>query len=75
MLFRRRGWLRKEYNERLLNQLNLMKSEWNREKNMVEKSFDPSDDIICQSKITEAKYFFLFKEAKMRNITVQSKMK
>ncbi|PLR76778.1 DUF2508 domain-containing protein [Bacillus sp. V3-13] len=71
MFFRRKGWLRREFNDKLLNQLNEAKVNWNNQKKLVEKSFDPSDEVICQLKLAEAKYFFLFKEAKTRNITVR----
>lgn len=71
MFFRRKGWLRKEFDERLIQQLNGMKENWQNQKSLVEKSLDPSEDVICQAKLAEAKYFFLFKEAKQRNISVK----
>jgi hypothetical protein len=70
MLFKRKGWLRKEYDQKLLNQLDTLKQDWNQQKTLLEKSFDPSSEIIAQTKLAEAKYFFLFKEAKERNITL-----
>ncbi|MGG3471288.1 YaaL family protein [Neobacillus pocheonensis] len=70
MFFRRKGWLRKEYDEKLLFQLNKFKELWQQEKLLLEKSFDPSDEVICQTKIAEAKYIFLLKEAKQRNVTL-----
>ncbi|MEH7335690.1 YaaL family protein [Neobacillus drentensis] len=68
MFFRRKGWLRKEYDEKLLIQLNKYKEHWQQEKMLLEKSFDPSDEVICQTKIAEAKYIFLLREAKERNV-------
>jgi len=70
MFFRRKGWLRKEYDEKLLFQLNKFKEHWQQEKLLLEKSFDPSDEVICQTKIAEAKYIFLLREAKHRNVTL-----
>ncbi|MDN3020270.1 YaaL family protein [Paenibacillus sp. BSR1-1] len=70
MFFRRKGWLRKEYDEKLLIQLNKYKEHWQQEKMLLEKSFDPSDEVICQTKIAEAKYIFLLREAKERNVTL-----
>ncbi|NHM33937.1 YaaL family protein [Neobacillus terrae] len=70
MFFRRKGWLRKEFDERLLTQLNDYKNDWQNQKVLLEKSFDPSEEVICQTKLSEAKYFFLFKEAKYRNIRI-----
>ncbi len=70
MFFRRKGMLRKEYNEKLLTKLNEYKNDWHRQKLLLEKSFDPSEEVICQTKIAEIKYIFLLKEAKERNISV-----
>ncbi|KAF0815659.1 MULTISPECIES: YaaL family protein [unclassified Cytobacillus] len=71
MFFRRKKWLRSEFDEKLLEQLNRLKSDWNNQKSLVEKSFDPSPEAISQAKLAEAKYFFLFREAKKRNVKVR----
>lgn len=71
MLFRRKGWLRKEFDEKLLNQLDLVKSDWLQQKRLLEMSFDPSSDIMVQTMLAEAKYFCLFREAKERDITLR----
>ncbi len=70
MLFRRKGWLRKEFNEKLLNKVYDLRETWTNQKTLVEKSFDPSAEIKTQAKLAEAKYFFLFKEVKKRKITL-----
>lgn len=71
MFFRRKEWLRKEYDEKLLIQLNKFKEHWQQEKLLLEKSFDPSEEVICQTKIAEAKYIFLLREAKERRISLR----
>ncbi|KON85905.1 hypothetical protein AF332_03150 [Sporosarcina globispora] len=71
MFFRRKGWLRSEFDDKLLEQLNRLKTDWNNQKSLVEKSFDPSREAISQAKLAEAKYFFLFREAKKRNVKVR----
>ncbi|MCM2535603.1 YaaL family protein [Neobacillus pocheonensis] len=71
MFFRRKGRLRKEFDEKLLTQLNDYKTNWQQQKLLLDKSFDPSEEVICQTKIAEVKYFFLLKEAKQRNISVK----
>lgn len=73
MFFRKKKWLRKEFDHKLLTQLNSMKANWNNQKQLVERSFDPSEEFITEAKIAEAKYFFLFKEAKHRKITIKTK--
>ncbi|GHI01587.1 YaaL family protein [Neobacillus kokaensis] len=71
MFFRRKEWLRKEFDEKLLNQLNKFKENWQQEKALLERSFDPSEEVICQTKIAEAKYIFLLREAKQRKINLR----
>ncbi|KML38135.1 YaaL family protein [Cytobacillus firmus] len=71
MFFRRKKWLRSEFDEKLLEQLNRLKTDWNNQKSLVEKSFDPSPEAISQAKLAEARYFFLFREAKKRNVKVR----
>ncbi|MFZ7946878.1 MULTISPECIES: YaaL family protein [Bacillaceae] len=70
MFFRRKGRLRKEYDEKLLTQLNRYRDHWQQEKLLLEKSFDPSNEVVCQTKVAEAKYIFLLREAKQRNVTL-----
>jgi hypothetical protein len=70
MLFRRKGWLRKEYDEKLFLKINELKKDLNHHNNLIEKSFDPYGEIQIQSKILSAKYLLLLKEAKKRNISV-----
>ncbi|WP_040206619.1 YaaL family protein [Neobacillus jeddahensis] len=70
MFFQRKGRLRKEYDEKLLMQLNRYKVHWQQEKLLLEKSFDPSEEVICQAKIAEVKYIFLLSEAKSRNVSL-----
>ncbi|MED1472813.1 MULTISPECIES: YaaL family protein [Bacillus] len=71
MFFRRKGWLRKEFDEKLLTQLNKFKENSQQQKLLLEKCFDPSEEVICQTKIAEAKYFFLIREAKQRNVSLK----
>ncbi|MCX2839834.1 YaaL family protein [Salinimicrobium sp. MT39] len=71
MFFRKKGWLRKEYDEKLLLQIEELKSNWKNQSTLVEKSFDITEEAISDAKLAEAKYFFLFKEAKKRNVTVR----
>ncbi len=71
MFFRRKGWLRQEYDDKLLSQLTRYKDNWQQEKLLLEKSFDPSEEVICQTKIAEAKYVFFLGEVKQRNVTLK----
>ncbi|MDR4288223.1 DUF2508 family protein, partial [Bacillus thuringiensis] len=66
MFFQKKGKLRKEYEDKLIVLLEKVKNEWLRQTSMVEKSVEPSKDVICPLKIAEAKYFFFLQEAKRR---------
>lgn len=70
MLFRRKGWLRNHYDQQLLQDLLTMKKEWNRQKQLVDKSVEPSSQVLYELKLAEVKYFFLLREAKQRNIKI-----
>ncbi|WP_428910302.1 YaaL family protein [Niallia sp. Krafla_26] len=70
MFFRRKGRLRAEFNERLVEQLSETKKNWDRQKDLFEKSIDPFGEMEIQSEIAKAKYFFLLREAKKRHITL-----
>jgi hypothetical protein len=70
MFFRRKGWLRKEYDEKLLVQLEKFQHSRQQQKKMLEKCLDPSIDVTLQLQLVEAKYFFLIKEAKKRKLSL-----
>ncbi len=71
MLFRKKGWLRKEFDEKLLEKANELKDTWINQKQLIERSFEPSSEAVYQAKMAEAKYFFLFKEVKKRKISIR----
>lgn len=73
MFFRRKGKLRRETDQKLWNSLNELKDEWMRNKVLVEKSIDPSVYLLNELKISEAKYFYLVREAKFRNLSADRK--
>ncbi|MTH55734.1 DUF2508 family protein [Bacillus mangrovi] len=68
MLFKRKGRLRQDFNQQLIDLLMKSKYEWNRQKQLVEKSVEPSEEVLFELKIAESKYFFLLREAKQRKI-------
>lgn len=71
MFFRRKGRLRNDFDEKLLFQLTKYKEAWQQEKLLLERSLDPSEEVICQTKIAEAKYILLLREAKQRNVSLR----
>ncbi|MBA2873209.1 hypothetical protein HNQ85_003550 [Anoxybacillus calidus] len=71
MLWRRKGWLKKEFDKKLIEELETVKNEWLKQRNLVEKVVEPSEAVLVDLKIAEAKYFFLIKEAKRRRISIK----
>ncbi|AEP84797.1 hypothetical protein SC22_00820 [Bacillus sp. A053] len=70
MGFLRKKTLRREFDEKLIEQLFKQKEEWNRQKKLVEKSLEPSAEVLYELKVAEAKYFFYLREAKQRNLKI-----
>ncbi|EST10427.1 hypothetical protein P343_16945 [Sporolactobacillus laevolacticus DSM 442] len=64
MFGRKKGALRKEMTESLLDLLNKCKTEWMTKKKVIDASIDPSDEVLHQLKLAEAKYFYLLKEVR-----------
>lgn len=71
MFFRRKGWLRKEYDEKLIIELQALKQNWINKQTLLAISVDPSDDILMEVKMAEVKYFSMFKEAKKRKVSLK----
>lgn len=70
MLFKKKGKIRKLENERLVTQIESLKSKWVSQNELVRKSVDPSEEVMLNVKLTEAKYLFLLKEARKRNTSM-----
>lgn len=70
MFFRRKRKrkLRKEFDEKLINQILRLKKEWDNQNHLLEKSFDPLGQVKLQAKISRAKYILLLREARKRKI-------
>ena len=72
MGFLRKKKLRKEFDNKLVEQLIHQKEEWNRQKRLIENSLEPSPEVLYELKVAEAKYFFYLREAKKRNLRIGS---
>ena len=71
MFFRRKNRLRNDHDAELMHHLESLKRNWFNQKSLLERSVDPSEEAIVSSKITEVKYFYLFKEVKRRKVTIK----
>ncbi|MFC7370856.1 YaaL family protein [Fictibacillus iocasae] len=69
MFFSRKGRLKKSGDESLLQSLELLRAEWMKQKEIVDRSLEPSGHVLMQLHLAEAKYFYLLKEAKKRKVS------
>ncbi|MFV8830432.1 YaaL family protein [Alkalihalobacterium sp. APHAB7] len=73
MFFKKKHRIRKEENERLLTLIDEMKQKLTNHQLLVNKSLDPSPMVLNELKVTEAKYLFLLREARIRHTTKSDK--
>ncbi|OLO25201.1 hypothetical protein BTR23_25310 [Alkalihalophilus pseudofirmus] len=66
MFFKKKGRIRKEENERLLSLIDDMKQKLTKQQLLINNSVDPSPMVLSDVKVTEAKYMFLLREARIR---------
>lgn len=71
MLFRKKGKLKKEYDDRLVQLMQQAREEWQQQKNLSDLSFEKSPQMMAEEKMAEARYFYLFKEARHRKIVIK----
>lgn len=70
MLFKRKGKIREIEDQRLISHIEALKDKLMIQTQLIKNSLDPSEEVIFKFKIIEAKYFFLLKEARMRNVSM-----
>ncbi|WP_332699146.1 YaaL family protein [Halalkalibacter lacteus] len=66
MLFGKKQKLRKMENARLFQHLEEQKQKLDSGKQLIERSIDPSEEVIYHMKVTEVIYSFLLREARER---------
>jgi len=65
--------LKRKYDLQLLEKLTQVKKKWNFDSKLNEQSLEKNEDLAIDIKISRAKYVFLLKEAKERNIKLSKK--
>lgn len=65
----RRKSRKKEIDEQLLDAIVVMKQEWQDIQSIVEKSIEPTDEVIYKQLLAQAKYLFLLREARKRKLS------
>ncbi|PPA68409.1 YaaL family protein [Jeotgalibacillus proteolyticus] len=71
MLFRKKGKLKKEYDDQLVQLMSTAREDWQQQKNLAALSVETSTQVSASEKLAEAKYFYLFKEARQRKIVIK----
>lgn len=71
MLWRRKGCLKKQFDLKLVEELQALRDEWYEQKRLIEKCVEPSEEVLMALNVTEAKYFFLIREAKYRRVSLK----
>ncbi len=69
-MFNRKEKLREEYDMKLVELMEKLKEDWEQQRHLVQISFEYSDELLYHEKISKIKYFYLFKEAKKRKISL-----
>lgn len=67
-LFRKKSKLKNSHDEKLLQLMNRQKEAWENSKVMEEIIVDENPELRAQRKLAKAKYFYLFKEARARDL-------
>ena len=68
-LFRKKSKLKKDYDEKLLMLIEHQKEAWEQSKLLEEIIVEEHPKQKADRKLAQAKYFYLFKEARIRNIS------
>ncbi|TFD96293.1 MULTISPECIES: YaaL family protein [Jeotgalibacillus] len=71
MLFRKKGKLKQEFDDKLVDLMHDTRDEWQQQKGLAEMSLEKSPQLIAAEKMAEARYFYLFKEARHRKIVIK----
>ncbi|WOV84399.1 YaaL family protein [Sporosarcina jeotgali] len=70
-LFRRRNKLKREYDEKLRTLMLDTREEWERTKSIEKYADDFDQEVVIRKKIAESNHFYLYKEAKIRNLGIE----
>ncbi|MEK3888908.1 YaaL family protein [Bacillus sp. FSL K6-3431] len=67
----RKQKLRKAYDQKLIDVMESTRENWLHQRHLENLSYEQSEDIRCRTLLAQAKYFFLFREAKIRKISTK----
>ncbi|GGE47327.1 hypothetical protein GCM10011391_27670 [Pullulanibacillus camelliae] len=70
-MFNRKAKLRQELDDHLVDVLTQCKNQWLSQKRIIEGSIEPSEEVLHQLRLSEAKYLFLLKEARQKKMQMK----
>ncbi|MDW0111385.1 YaaL family protein [Sporosarcina aquimarina] len=70
-LFRRKHKIKREYDEKLRALMLDTREEWERAKSIEKYADDFDQEVLIHRKIAECNHFYLYKEAKIRNLGIE----
>jgi hypothetical protein len=74
MFFKNKKKLKKHYDNQLVDTISELKKEYYHKKKVLAQSIEPSQQVVIEYKILEAKYFFYIKQLKLRNIRTEKQL-
>ncbi|RYL94207.1 YaaL family protein [Sporolactobacillus sp. THM19-2] len=73
MFGKKKGLLRKQMTDALIDALYRCKDDWMNKKRVIEASIDPSDEVLYQLKLSEVRYLFLLKEVREQHVRINNR--
>ncbi|WNS80830.1 YaaL family protein [Domibacillus sp. DTU_2020_1001157_1_SI_ALB_TIR_016] len=71
MFFRKKQSMRSMYDDKLISLMSQARTDWFKNRDLLRLSFEQNNELEAQTKAAQAKYFFLFREAKKRQIRIK----
>lgn len=65
----RKNVKKKEIDQQLLNAIFFSEREWKQLQSIVKSSIEPSDNLLYEQGLSQAKYMFLLREARHRKVS------
>ena len=70
-MFSKKGKLKKEYDQQFVNLIKATKEDWQQAQRIEDYLNDYDLDAVAKRKIAESIHFYLYKEAKIRNVIIK----
>ena len=67
-MFWKKKNLKDFYNQQLIKNIDVKRDEFSQQKKILQLSYEPTQDLLLQSRITEVVYYLYLGEAKTRDV-------